>query len=45
MLSFLNKDINITNKTQEEIQESLLTKTEFNPKSDNESKLILHLNK
>ena len=37
MLSFLNKDIDITNKTQEEIQESLLTKTQFNSKSKTQS--------
>ena len=37
MISFLNKDIDITNKTKEEIQESLLTKTQFNPKSEPES--------
>ena len=36
-MSFLNKDIDITNKTTEEIQESLLTKTQFNPKSEPES--------
>ena len=36
-MSFLNKDIDITNKTKEEIQESLLTKTQFNPKSEPES--------
>ena len=39
MTSFLNKDIDITNKSQEEIQESLLTQKQFNPKSENESQI------
>ena len=33
MISFLNKDIDITNKTKEEIQESLLTKKQFDSKT------------
>ena len=36
-MSFLNKDIDVTNKTPEEIQESLLTKTQFNPKLEPEN--------
>ena len=37
MLSFLNKNIDITNKTQEEIQETLLTKKQFDSKSESQS--------
>ena len=33
MISFLNKDIDVTNKTKEEIQESLLTKKQFDSKA------------
>ena len=37
MLSFLNKDLDLTNKTQEEIQETLLTKKQFDSKSESQS--------
>ena len=37
MKSFLNKDIDLRNKTQEEFQETLLTKTQFNPKLEPET--------
>ena len=37
MLSFLNKDIDITNKTKDEIQESLLTQKQFNFKLKDDS--------
>ena len=37
MLSFLNKDIDITNKTQEEIQETILIKKQFDSKAEIQS--------